>query len=243
MKVYIKKGYNNEFESTNCYLAYDGFRQMGWEVIFYTNIRLVKDNKPEDVIVGHIGDIRYSLKKFGCEIPALCYPEELKEYYGRKIWKSTLFTIANNPENWGIFIKPVYDAKRFTGTVVNSTKDLITCGGSLGDTEVWCSEVVNFDAEWRCYVRNGEILDIRMYKGEWRKHFNSNIVEEAIKKYETSPNGYGIDFGVTDKGETLVVEVNDGYSLGSYGLQSISYAKLLSARWAELTGTKDECDF
>lgn len=243
MKVYIRKGNNNEFESVNCYLAYDGFKQMGFEIVFYTDIRLIKDNKPEDIIVGHIGDIHYSLKKFGYVIPALCYPEELKEYYGRSIWKSSLYAIANNPENWGIFIKPVYDAKRFTGIVVNSTRDLITCGGSLGDTDVWCSDVVNFTAEWRCYVRYGEILDIRRYKGEWGQHFDRNIVKAAIKKYTTSPRGYGIDFGVTDRGDTLVVEVNEGYSLGSYGIESIKYAKLLSARWTELTGTIDECDF
>lgn len=32
-------------------------------------------------------------------------------------------------------------------------------------------------------------------------------------------------------------------SLGSYGLFYLDYAKLLSARWAELTNTKDECNF
>ena len=49
--------------------------------------------------------------------------------------------------------------------------------------------------------------------------------------------------GVTDTGESILIEINDGYSLGAYGLQSVQYAQLLSARWAELTGTEDECDF
>ncbi|MBQ8961536.1 MAG: hypothetical protein IJ071_10060 [Ruminococcus sp.] len=41
----------------------------------------------------------------------------------------------------------------------------------------------------------------------------------------------------------MLIEVNDGYALGCYGLFYIDYAKLLSARWAELTGTEDECAF
>lgn len=32
-------------------------------------------------------------------------------------------------------------------------------------------------------------------------------------------------------------------ALGSYGLYYPEYAKLLSARWAGLTGTEDACDF
>lgn len=52
-----------------------------------------------------------------------------------------------------------------------------------------------------------------------------------------------MDFGLTDDGRTLMIEVNDGYALGCYGLLYVNYAKLLSARWAELTNTKDECAF
>lgn len=42
---------------------------------------------------------------------------------------------------------------------------------------------------------------------------------------------------------TRSIEVNEGYSLASYGLYDIRYAKLLAARWAELTDTVDECAF
>ena len=51
-----------------------------------------------------------------------------------------------------------------------------------------------------------------------------------------------MDFGVTDRGETRLVEVNDGFSLGCYGLEPILYARLLCARWSELVGVADECD-
>ena len=64
-----------------------------------------------------------------------------------------------------------------------------------------------------------------------------------VRSYVDSPSAYSIDIGLTDIDETIIVEINDGYSLGSYGLDPLLYAKLLSARWAELTGTKDECAF
>ena len=50
-----------------------------------------------------------------------------------------------------------------------------------------------------------------------------------------APAGYSADFGVTDDGRTLLVEVNDGYSLGSGGLVANLYAELLRSRWQEMT--------
>lgn len=71
-------------------------------------------------------------------------------------------------------------------------------------------------------------------------HYDPCIIEDAIKAYSTAPHAYGIDFGVTSNGETLLVEVNEGYALGCYGLSPHLYARLLITRWAELTNTLDE---
>lgn len=139
-------------------------------------------------------------------------------------------------------MKPVED-KKFTGVVVRTSKDLIGYGSCYDNADVICSEVLDIKAEWRVFVRYGEILDVRQYKGDWRMHFNPRIIENCIKDYVSAPAGYVADFGVTDKGDTVLIEVNDGYSIGCYGLLHINYAKLLSARWAELTHTEDECRF
>lgn len=243
MRVYILKGSDNEFVSINNYAAYEGFKQMGWEIIYYKNIEEIENNKREDIIVGCIYDVKTMLKKFNCIIPNLCYPNELKKYLGRKIWKSTLNTIANNPEKWNVFIKPYTASKVFTGILVKDTKDLIGCGIPKSDIDVWCSEPVNFVSEYRCFVRYNKIIGVKHYKGDWKIPFDSKIIQSAVNDYINAPKGYGIDFGVTDKNETLLIEVNDGYSLGSYGLFPINYAKLLSARWAELTESMDYCDF
>ncbi len=243
MKVYIQKDKQNQYASVNFAIAFEGFRQMGWEICdFYRGIDIV-DNEKENVVVGYVDDIQKVLQKFHIKTPSFNYPDELLPFLGRKIWKSTVNTIANDPKNWNIFIKPTQETKKFTGVLVKSTKDLIGCGDQNSDTEVWCSEPVNFLAEWRCFVCYGKIKDVRMYKGNWRLHFDYQIIEKAIKEFSSAPAGYAIDFGLTDEGKTLLVEVNDGYSLGAYGLFYLDYAKLLSARWAEMTNTTDYCDF
>ena len=48
---------------------------------------------------------------------------------------------------------------------------------------------------------------------------------------------------MTRDGSTLPIEVNGGCAIDPCGLQHGLYAKLLSARWAELAGVPGECTF
>lgn len=66
---------------------------------------------------------------------------------------------------------------------------------------------------------------------------NLTEVEEAICRFEAASertNGYGIDFGVLQNGETALIEWNDGYALGSYGIDDELYTDLIIARWEEM---------
>lgn len=65
--------------------------------------------------------------------------------------------------------------------------------------------------------------------------YDSNIITNCLNDYKEQPSGFTLDFGVTDDGRTLLIEVNDAFSLGCYGLDPLAYAKLLETRWAELT--------
>jgi len=111
------------------------------------------------------------------------------------------------------------------------------------DIDVLCSELIDFKTEWRCFIRYNKILDIRRYKGAWDTKIDVETVESAIKSFISQPRAFALDFGVNEKGETILVEVNDGHSLGTYGLSSTHYAKFLSARWSELTETEDYLNF
>lgn len=226
----------------NFFKAYLGFYEMGFETVFFHDYEVLKSSKREDIVVGYVGTVKRRLMDFAVEFKEVDYPAELQEFLGRRVWHSTINDINASPDLWPLFVKPI-ENKKFTGVVVNTPKDLIGCGSCYEIVPVICSEVVNFLAEWRVFIRYGKILDVRPYKGDWRVHFDPNIIEQAVKQYVTAPAGYALDFGVTDDGRTLLIEANDGYALGSYGLFYPQYAKLLSARWAEFTGTKDECDF
>ena len=242
MKVYIQSYENGIPHNYNFMNAYQGFYEMGFEVVpFHDNDKVQESNK-EDVVVGYVGTVRARLADFGIITPEMDYPDELQKYLGRKIWQTKMNEVNNNPNCWPVFVKPLED-KQFTGVVVRSPKDLIGCGIQGVNQDVYCSEIVKFEAEWRCFVRYGHILSVRPYKGDWRKHYDYRVIENAVKEFKSAPAGYAIDFGLTDDRRTLLIEVNDGYALGCYGLFYIDYAKLLSARWAELTGTEDECAF
>lgn len=235
MKAYIRISHTGEFYDPSCYYAFAGCKQMGIPVVKYKAVYSITDNAPEDPVIGTVSDVEVALERFGIKLVPLDYPEELMRFTGRKIWKSTLFTITSHPDDWHVFVKPVEDIKRFRGTVLDKSEDLIKLGGGLEDIDVWCSEKVNFVSEWRLWVLKGKIVGLTPYRGRWDVFPDPKILKDAVRAYHTQPAGYAIDFGITDTGKTLLVEVSDGYSLASFGLLPQVYMSILSARWSQLT--------
>lgn len=245
MKAYIQTDKTGNFYNVNAYVANDGFQTLGWETQKYFSIDEITDNDPETLIVGGIGNVRKRLKQFGIDRPSneIDYPKELEKYLGRNIWASTIEEIFDNNKNWNVFIKPKTETKKFVGKVFKEYKDFIGLIDNDNPTEVWCSEIVNFRTEWRCFIRYGEILDIRQYKGLWDSKIDLAIVKNAVEDFISSPASYALDFGIDENNTMKLVEINDGHSLGTYGISGTNYAKFLSARWAELTKTKDYANF
>lgn len=242
MKVYIQCDRRGLPYEDNFFLAQKGFEECGMETVGFQSIDELQNARRQDIVVGYVGMIQRRLLSLGITVPEMDYPESLKFCMGRKVWKSTANIVNRSPEMWPVFMKSVAD-KAITGVVVRTPKDLIGCGMWNGDQEVWCSDVVSFVEEWRCFVRYRRILDVRHYKGDWRHFLDFTVVEKAVRDWKDAPAGYALDFGLTEDGRTLLVEANDGYALGSYGLFYVDYAKLLSARWAELTETEDPLNF
>ena len=224
------------------YTAWLGFRNMGFETVPFETVDDLGACNREDVVVGGLGVVRARLRSLGVDASEIDYPEELRPFLGRGLWKTTIDHVSTEVGTWPLFVKPA-EGKRFTGCVVAGTRDLIGKGCCGEDFPVICSEVVDFVSEYRCFVRRGGILDVRRYRGDWSKAPSRAVVERAIAAYDNAPAGYTADFGVTSDGRALLVEVNDGYSLGPYGLWPELYAQLLSARWAQMVGTDDPCDF
>jgi hypothetical protein len=243
MNLYIEKLLRGDFSNISRYTAIEAFYNMGFEINEVSDTQSLKVGE-DFIFLGSIGFIHRALELLGVEIPEhLDYPDSLKDFYGRRIYNSTISQVSNNPNSWNVFIKPKGHLKKFTGRLVKSTADLIGTSDFNADTPIWVSEPVVFTAEWRVFVRYGEILGVRQYAGDWRRSYDYRIIENAVASYINSPKAYALDFGLTDDGRTLVVEANEGYSIGSYGLFYVEYAKLISTRWCELTGQRDLCDF
>jgi len=245
MKAYIQTDITGEFYNVNAFIAYEGFKNFGYEIEKFVDADEISDSNQENIIVGGIGNVRKRLKNLNIPRPdkEIDYPEELKPFLKRKIWESTINQIFSDKSSWNIFIKPKVDTKLFAGKVVQNEMDFLGIINEEKDVEILCSELIDFKTEWRCFIRYKEILDIRRYKGEWDTKIDVKTVEAAVDSFTTQPNSFALDFGVNGKGETLLVEVNDGHSLGTYGLSSVNYAKFLSARWSELTQTEDYLNF
>lgn len=245
MKAYIQIDNLGDFHNLNAFIAYRGFQTLGWETERFYSIDEITEYDPENLVVGGIGNVRKRLEQLGIPGPLneIDYPKELEKYLGRKIWISTIDEVFKNEQNWNVFIKPKSDTKKFTGKVVKRYKDFIGIVDKNNPIEIWCSEIVSFKTEWRCFVRYGEILDIRQYRGAWDSKLDLSVIKNAIQDFTNSPAAYALDFGIDENDEMKLVEANEGYSLGTYGLGEVNYAKLLSARWAELTKTKDYLNF
>jgi hypothetical protein len=221
---------------------YDGYLELALDVKMFkefdviTNPQLITKN---DIFGGHVSICRQIWKNNKVKEPELdCYPAELKNFLGRHITKTTLkgFTkILEENENHGItfFVKPIKN-KIFTGYTCMVPQDLhkLSCSKNI---EVYVSTFVKFDAEFRAYIFNGKIIDVFRYWGDrWDVHINKNIIENMVSLLKNMPCFYSLDVGIDDKGRTLLVEVNDGYALGNYGLGPKQYAEMTLARCKEI---------
>lgn len=245
MKLYIEKIGIGDASNISFYAALEAYYNMGFEVVEIKSeedLSLI-DNEP-NVVLGSIQFVQKALKHLKIEVPEpLDYPLDLRKYLGREIHESTINEIANDSSKWNVFVKPKGFVKKFTGRLIKSTADLVGCGDLKMNVPVWVSEPVEFIAEWRIFIRYGKVLGAKMYKGDWKAHLDSEVVLKAIDDFKSAPAGYSLDFGLTKDGRTLLVEANDGYSLGFYGLFYVDYAKLLASRWAQLTNQMDLCNF
>lgn len=206
--------------------------------VFRRQLALTK----ESFVAGQVTTMQSVLKQLGLAAPRIpSYPQALRPFLRRSITHSNLAEVLRSLQHgtWSpCFVKPRYDSKRFTGFILNDLSDLYQVQGSSKTLEIVCSEICHFESEWRAFVLNGETLGLKLYRGYPEKSCDKPFMNEAVRAFETSglaPSAYALDFGVLSTGQTALVEWNDAYSLGAYGLDHESYGHLLFHRWEELT--------
>ena len=143
------------------------------------------------------------------------------------------------PNRLPVHIKPRDRHKLFTGKVVQGYRDFISLSGVPEDEPVLAQEVVDLVSEWRATVLRGKVLNVAHYKGNALSFPDANVIVAAVKAFTSAPIGYGMDWAVTADGRTLLVEVNDGFALGNYGVRGHQYTSLIECRWRQLMGLSD----
>lgn len=224
------------------YKAWEGFRKRRFDCELFeakqigNSISLSR----QTLVAGGLRVVEAAMNVIGMTVPeADNLPERLRAYRGRKIESSTWGELrakyAESGPRQPLFVKPLSRNKAFPSIALYNSDDLVSLGHLPDTHEVLVAEYVLFRSEWRCFVCRGQVIEISHYQGEMFCYPDASVIQNAIDDFGSdAPAGYAIDFGVLDDGRTVLVEVNPGYSLGSYGMNSVEYSELLEARWLEL---------
>lgn len=239
-RVLIQKK-NGEFPTVNGWVAWCGFDRKAYPISFFEWPDLREGHvevSPTTLVVGGVATVLHALRKLGAAPETIDFPEPLHPYLGRRVWPATLGEVRARFEDDAaqpVFVKPREVHKAFDGAVWSAFRDLIPTAHHPDELAVWASDVVSFVSEWRYFVRRHEIIGVGHYNGDPFTAPDRDTVCAAVAAYRpTAPVAYGIDFGVTTDGRTVLVEVNDAYSLGHMGLRPVPYANMLEDRWVEL---------
>lgn len=164
-----------------------------------------------------IGSIEYVEKFLGKPIKALNVPKELRteKICKRKIWEGTPETVKTllNQGYTNLFIKDAAGVKKFEPTIINKFTEKLPKLCFISEN------IPNIKTEWRVFVYQKEIIDCRMYLGNWRDTLDKDIVQYVVNEYSKSPTAYTLDFALLKSGETVLIEAHNFISCGLYGFE------------------------
>lgn len=240
--VYIQQEYG-DWLNVNCFYAKNGFEKLGFDVKKFTSDQVPEINFDNSYFFGGIQTTRKIFDALNVKQPLIHnLIDHLTNYIHRNMYVTTLGEVRKmviKPDN-PIFIKPFEDHKLFTGFVVkNSLLGLMSVRRFADETKIILSEVVNFETEYRCFILNKQIVGMKNYTGDYTKIIDYSVVENAINDYVDQPVSYTLDFGLVNN-ETVLIEINDGFAFGSYGLNEITYVKMIIARMDQILNRKKE---
>lgn len=221
--------------------AIDGFEYIGYDVYTYTFTDILaekyKNIYTKYPFVGSIDSMTKLFKTIGKYPDPIDFPTEIlnNNLLNREVKKTKLKDVISlykeNKEN--VFIKPV-KTKLFDGILISDESHLHYFNNVYNDIDVWISSEINIISEWRVYIHNNEIVYASNYKGDFKIIPDYNYVNNLITNYKNSPVSYTIDIGILKDLTNTVIEFNDFWAIGSYGLDPISYANMLNDRYFEI---------
>ena len=134
-----------------------------------------------------------------------------------------------------MFIKP-FDIKLFTGFVIDKMQ-YTSISNIPDDTLVMVYKPFEYpiESEWRCYIHNNKVEYISNYSGDFYVSIDSPYLDNVINQNKGKfPVAYTIDIGVLSNGENVVIEYNDMWAIGNYGVPNDVYVRMLRDRYFEI---------
>lgn len=102
----------------------------------------------------------------------------------------------------------------------------------LEDDQFLISELIDIKSEWRGFVHNGELLDIRNYSGDPFTFPDIKKIRKMISYYSDQPITYTIDVAILENSlQTVLIEVHDFYSCGLYGFTDYRKLPIMFSQW------------
>lgn len=238
-EVYIQFGEDNVPIAPCGFSLWEGSRFYGFSPKSFKESELNSIQISKETLVhGWVKTVHSAFKKLGVTIPnAIDYPTQLDKFLDRNIYRKSIGEVHSDfiKNEKPIFIKPLKH-KLFTGHTIERFSDLAETSYVDKEEVVYCSDVINFIAEWRCFINDGTLVGMKQYYGDIWTLPDKNRILQMIREYKDSPIAYSLDVGLTDDRKTLLVEVNDCYSLGDYGLNPRIYTEMVMARWQQIVG-------
>lgn len=238
MKVLIEC-LDGKIVSDYCFKGWMGAINEGFgaKLMSLPQVSLQREQLKSEVImpIGSVGYMEYFFELLGIDkpLPLHCTSSLFDGKYEVVDSKANI--------EYPNFVKPHLDVKMFTGFVAKSERDfnlypeLMDWDGPYFVRKPFDSDIVS---EWRCFVHKGRIVNCSYYNGSKPWMFpNMTWVLAWISQYQSPPIAYTIDAAVLENGKTELVELNDMWAIGPYGINEQDYFLALKDRWFEILNT------
>jgi len=228
-------------------LLRSGLDDLGWRIHSFMRTPMLAGTIPlpqEALVAGEVEVVLAAMKQLGIPVPPpQDYPSALTSFLHRRVWRGQYADLRrhfDSPRPCAVFAKPAGDRKLFRGRVFTNGAELDR--RVPGSTPVHVSEVVPFISEFRFYIIRSQVICRENYDGDARDGVDEAIVLDAIAKLDAAGQSlaaYAIDFGLLSTGQTALVEMNDGFSVGTYReISAKDYTDFTVTRWSELSATR-----
>lgn len=233
--------------NTDGMCAADGFFARGYEVKPFTKTDIMSGKITDymlktHVFVGCIDTMKLIFRQLKCTPEIITFPEPFynANLLQRYVWTTSIGNVIemiNSNTSRTLYVKPATEVKSFDCMKINKNT-LHSLMHLEPNTDVIVSNPFNHKivAEYRCYINNSVIEDIRLYTGDPLQYINNiSKIVFAISNYKNAPTAYTIDIAILENGSIAVIELNDFWSIGSYGLEPELYSIMLENRYKEIT--------